>query len=134
MKQFLQYQLPLLLWAIMIFVLSSIPRLPEIEAPIGTDKLVHVMVYFLFCWLSYRAIKHQDKYKFLQSHAVLVALFMTVIYGYLDEVHQLYVEGRTYDLYDWGADALGAILFIALLSMHQKRKKCQNTVTNSSSV
>lgn len=125
MKRFAYYQLPVVLWAITIFILSSIPKFPELKVPLGTDKFVHVIVYFVFCWLSYRAFKYQEKYPLLQTYAAVCAILLTALYGYLDEVHQLYVEGRSYDLYDWAADTFGAFLFLIVLWGWQKFKTTQ---------
>lgn len=114
MKNILRYQIPPLLWALLIFIASSISQIPEVKAPLGTDKVVHLAIYFVFCWLTYRALFHQTKFSFLARHAFLIAFLLTCLYGYLDEVHQLYVEGRTYDLYDWTADALGGAFYVVV--------------------
>jgi VanZ family protein len=47
----------------------------------------------------------------LRDHSLLGAFLFTIVYGILDEVHQMYVPGRSPDVYDAMADAFGALLF-----------------------
>jgi VanZ family protein len=112
-KSFYRYQFPLLIWGVIIFILSSIETVPHFETPIITeDKLAHISIYFVFCWLSHRALFFQTKFPLLKWHSLVGAFLLTCLYGYLDEVHQLFVPGRTYDYYDMLANAIGAFLFI----------------------
>ncbi len=115
MKKFFKFQFPLIVWAGFIFFLSSLSTLPHIETPIiAADKLAHITVYFMFCLLSHRAFSHQEAYPFLKRRPFLSAFLFTCLYGYSDELHQLYVPGRTYDYFDMLADATGALLFIVI--------------------
>lgn len=52
-----------------------------------------------------------------------LALVITIVYGFTDEFHQLYVPGRSADIYDMGADALGGIAFIGLAIAARTLKK-----------
>jgi VanZ family protein len=125
-KNFSQYQLPLFIWAAFIFWLSSLSTLPHIETPvIAADKLAHMSVFFVFCWFSRRALFFQTTLPILKRWSLVCAFFLTCLYGYLDEVHQLYVPGRAYDYYDMLADAIGALLFIILFSVLVRRKDKQ---------
>ncbi|MBI2619412.1 MAG: VanZ family protein [Ignavibacteriales bacterium] len=106
-----RYQLPLLVWILAIFALSAIPGIPEIRFPISPDKLAHIGIYFVLCMLSRRAFFHQDRFLRVKKHSLSVAFGFTVVYGALDEFHQLYVPGRWADIYDVLADAVGGALF-----------------------
>jgi VanZ family protein len=107
-----KYQLPPLLWIFAIFVLSSIPRLPMLlGVPEGADKIAHAIMFFVLCWLSWRAFFYQSYMPLLSRYALLGAFIFTVIYGFLDEFHQRFVPGRTSDIYDVMADAGGALLY-----------------------
>ena len=118
MINFVKYQLPLLVWACLIFWLSSIKTIPPIKLQfIAADKLAHMSVFFVFCWFSRRALFFQDTFPKFKKWSLFVAFLSTCLYGYLDEVHQLYVPGRTYDYYDMLADATGALVFIALFTI-----------------
>jgi VanZ family protein len=124
MKKFFQYQFPLLIWAIVIFILSSFETLPHIETPIiAEDKLGHILIYFVFSWLSYRALFYQTKFPLLKRWSLVGSFLLSCLYGYLDEVHQLFVPGRTYEYFDMLADAIGALLFIIPYVLIDRRKK-----------
>ncbi len=98
---------PPALWAALILVLTSIPNLDVGGAGFpGADKLVHGSLYLVFAWLVARAVGPRNgRGAQLVQTVAIVALFAA-----LDELHQLWVPGRTADLLDWGADVLGALL------------------------
>ena len=50
----------------------------------------------------------------LNSMRLFLSAVVTVVYGFSDEFHQLYVPGRSADMYDLAADAAGALLFVLL--------------------
>jgi VanZ family protein len=123
-KSFVKYQFPLIIWAAVIFWLSSLNSLPPIETPIiSADKLAHISVYFIFYWLSYRAIFFQTFSIRLKRWSLVWALLLTGIYGYLDELHQSFVPGRKYDYYDMLADLIGGLLFITLFLILKRGKE-----------
>jgi VanZ family protein len=43
----------------------------------------------------------------------LLAFLIAAGYGIFDEVHQLFVPGRSGDVFDWFADASGSVVGIA---------------------
>jgi VanZ family protein len=130
LKNLLRYQLPIFVWAIIIFWLSTLSKLPYVKTPIiAADKLAHITVYFIFCLLSRRALFFQISLPFLKKWSLVCAFILTCLYGYLDEVHQLFVPGRMYDYYDMLADAFGALLFIVLF-MGMNRLKWRPTQTS----
>jgi VanZ family protein len=95
------------LWAIVIFALSSIPgkSLPEMPA-LHYDKVVHALVYAVlggFCCLALPPTVPRRL-------AVPGAALMATMYGMTDEFHQLFVAGRSADLYDVLADACGGLV------------------------
>ena len=51
---------------------------------------------------------------------MIFALLLTCVYAYLDEFHQRFVPGRSYDLYDLLADVIGALAFIVLFKLTEK--------------
>jgi VanZ family protein len=115
MKNAFRYQMPLLLWAIVIFWLSSIKHIPSVKLPIlPADKVVHFCIFFVFCWFSRRAFWFQDRHGWLKEYSLILAFVTTAFYGYSDELHQLFVPDRTYDYFDWLADSSGALFFVLL--------------------
>ena len=115
-KSFVRYQLPFVLWAIAIFISSSIPGndLPDIGI-LNADKVAHFLIFFIFCALTHRAIKFQSRYPFLARHDLIFSIIITVTYGVIDEGHQIFVPSRDSNLRDLAADALGAFLYVAAI-------------------
>lgn len=95
------------LWAIVIFALSSIPgkSLPEMPA-LHYDKVIHALVYAVLGALCCLALSPTVPRRL----ALPVAALMATLYGITDEFHQLFVAGRSADLYDVLADACGGLL------------------------
>jgi VanZ family protein len=51
------------------------------------------------------------------------------LWGYLDEVHQAFVPGRTADAWDLFADFLGSIAGAAIYSLANARKRSAPSAT-----
>ncbi len=107
--------IPGITWFIIIFVLVTFPGndIPKISFldEISFDKLVHIGMFgiltILFCWPFYKsqiAIKKKIKY-------FIIIAILTSAWGYGTElIQKFWIEiGRSYDLYDWAADSIGAI-------------------------
>jgi VanZ family protein len=118
LKNFLKYQLPPLLWVIMVYSLSAISDIQSIyNLPPGVDKIVHAAFYFILCWLVWRAFKYQHTLPMVRNGALLGAFIFSVAFCSLDEYHQKFVHGRSADIYDVFAAAGGALLFVAIVSL-----------------
>jgi VanZ family protein len=97
----------------LIFVGSSMPRLPEV-APGTSDKLLHLIVYAGLGALLVRALAGG----WLRTVPVSVAINAFVIatlYGISDEIHQHFVPNREVEALDVIADASGAAIASAAL-------------------
>jgi len=124
-RNFVRYQLPAILVALAIFVLSSIPDLhiPSLHWKFK-DKWAHLIAYTVLGFLTCRALYYQRKYYALQVHPLIWAFLLVTLYGISDEFHQAFVPGRTPDVFDVAADCVGAILglvFFLLARFFQKR-------------
>jgi VanZ family protein len=92
--------LPVVVWAAVIFVFSSIPSL---STELGTwdtilRKLAHLAEYAILGALLLRAFRHP-----------VAAVVLAGLYAVTDEVHQLFVEGRHGAPLDVGIDTVGAL-------------------------
>jgi VanZ family protein len=117
------FLLPPFLWALVIFVASSIPSSEMPEAKIlKYDKLIHLSVYFIFAFLIYRALKYEGLSAKVRSSASVLTVLLAAFYGATDEFHQFFVPGRSMDVFDWLADTSGAILAVALAAYLARRK------------
>lgn len=115
-KYFVRYWLPVLVWAGMIFYLSSIPL---IGPPVGirvSDKLLHTLEYFPLSFLLLRAFYNSR----FRKAAYWFAVLLTILYSCSDELHQLFVPGRVCDIVDLLFDGLGGVLII-VFSFVKKR-------------
>ena len=88
-----------------IFYVSSLPDPP---APPTSDKGLHWLAYLGLAVLVVRALV-RGLPKRIGPGVAAAAIAITVAYGATDEVHQLFVPGRTGDVYDLMADAAGAV-------------------------
>jgi VanZ family protein len=114
-SRFLRYQLPVLGWALLIFIASSIPSLAPIKVKsLQVDKILHCAVFFVLAWLLYRAILNQARRTLLRRNPKLFTLVLGVAYGVFDEVHQFFVTGRSSEIYDVIADAAGVVAFVLI--------------------
>lgn len=74
-------------------------------------ELVHVMEYFVLGILTLNCLKQNNVDK-----KVLITIMFCFIYSVTDEIHQMFVPGRTFEYYDIIMDNLGAILAVTLLN------------------
>ena len=95
-------------WAACIFVASATPR-PITPGWLDwlpySDKWLHAGVYAVLCLLLCRAWNVATGLSRLELAAVVIG---AALYGLTDEVHQIFVETRTFDVLDIAADAGGA--------------------------
>lgn len=121
-KIFLKYRLPAILWAILIFIASSIPSkaFPRLGL-FSWDKLLHIGEFGIFGLLLARAF---NSWLSIDKTRILVALTVStgVIWALLDEVHQMFVLGRNANVYDFLADALGVIIAQVIFIQVQQRR------------
>lgn len=105
---------PALLWAAVLFAFSSRSTLPG-DLGGGLDKVVHFGAYaVLGVLLAYGAVQS----RLTMRWPVLIGL----AYAASDEIHQAFVPGRSPDVADWTADALGVAAGCFVLYRHLPRR------------
>lgn len=108
-KKFIKYLLPVLIWAGLIFFVSSVPgnTIPRVLSQ--QDIILHAIVYAVFGWFVIRAFK---KYYPGPNHLkyILVTVIISFIYAMGDEFHQKFIPYRDPSLVDVLSDTLGAII------------------------
>jgi len=111
-KKFLY--LPLGLYWLLIFILTSIPgkSIPKVLG--GVDKIKHFGAYFVLAFLLSFALKMQNRYPIVSKYSVLFTFMITLFYGLIDEVHQIFIPGRYFDWMDLLADVIGSLIGIFL--------------------
>ena len=127
-RHFLRYQLPAIVWALVIFAASSIPasKLPRIVLKIS-DKIIHGSVFLVFGLLVYRALEIRIQRSSFDWRRALLTVCAVTAYGVLDELHQSFVPGRTTDVWDATADATGGLLSALILYLVYRRRKVETS-------
>jgi VanZ family protein len=96
---------PVLLYCVLVFALSSIPDLPALPGGMG-DKTAHVLLYGGLGLLAGRALSGGIG-RPVTWRVTLLVLGFCALYGLSDEIHQLFVPHREFDLKDLAADVAG---------------------------
>jgi VanZ family protein len=119
--------------ASVIFGLSSVPgdATPQVSFPFA-DKLAHFVEYFALGAACARGLRRGSGLPARRQHraglsaaVVVLAAALAASYGILDEVHQLFVPGRTSDWRDSLADALGALVGAFLFEHLSHRREAR---------
>jgi len=115
LKRFINYHLPVLLYAGLIVTFSSIPNLktPKI-IDLQVDKVAHFFEYAILAFLSHRSLIHLES-KTASRYAYHFSAIFVAIFAALDELHQCSVPGRDAGLGDLSMDLAGAALVLILL-------------------
>ncbi|MDE5419934.1 VanZ family protein [Labilibaculum sp. DW002] len=114
-----------ILWAIIIFILCSIPGddLPKtsmVSIP-HFDKLVHFGMFFIMGIFLIAEIRYQTKFK--KPIRVGIALGLIAIYGgFIEYLQQNFFTNRSGDFLDLLADVIGGLLAILLYPWIKKQK------------
>ncbi len=95
---------PVVLYMAAIFYISSVSDPP---IPSGTDKSLHGLTYLGLAIVVVRAVAGGLPGP-IDVWAATIAILITVGYAVTDEVHQMFVPGRSAEMYDLVADAAGA--------------------------
>lgn len=104
-----KYVYPLAVWAILIFISSSIPgtSLPPLDMW-SADKLIHSGVFGILAFFSCRAFAHYGNVRSKEKTWVIsLSIIFCLVYAALDETHQMFVPNRDASALDLLADALG---------------------------
>ncbi len=99
---------PVLLYFLLIFGLSSVSGPPALPAHLS-DKTAHILLYSGLGVVLIRALAGARLTGARLGH-VLIAAVAGALYGASDEMHQLFVPGRSCDVLDWVSDLAGAAL------------------------
>ena len=107
------YWVPTLLWMGVIFFLSMLPESATPGRGIIPDKVCHAGEYFILAFLILFALQRTTQFRFFTSFWITFA--WVIVYGLSDEIHQLYVPTRHFEVGDLLADVCGmAVLFFML--------------------
>lgn len=90
--------------------------------PVDVSPIGHFTEFFLLGG----ALANALRLHFSPTRACVLAVVIASLYGVTDELHQIFVPGRTCDPLDWLVDTvaalLAAVLVMAFVKLRQKRK------------
>lgn len=112
----------LICYWILLLIATSIPSqaLPEL---LGSDKVKHFLAYAGLTVLLTATLLVQDKNIFFKKNAFISAVLVVIVYGFLDEMHQLFIPGRDAEFLDWVADFGGALTGSFIFLLYYKYEK-----------
>ena len=105
---------PLVLYWLILLTATSLPGkdLPNLGV---SDKIEHFTAYFILAVLLNISLLIQNKFKLLKAKASQAVLLIIAVYAALDELHQLFIPGRSCDILDWTADMAAAIAGVLIV-------------------
>lgn len=110
-------------YCMLIFSNSSISAFPLLPQFPHFDKLVHFCLYGGLASIIGAGLRKAE-HNYSGAMLFIVPVGFSVLYGLTDEVHQLFVEGRSFDVSDIAADAIGAAT-VAFIIPYTHRKKAR---------
>lgn len=123
--------LPPLLWTLVIFAVSSAPRLAV--PPLGflsLDKAAHFAEYLILGLLLRRALLISPRFR---KGSSLFAGGLVLLATLVDEFHQIPIPGRYCELGDLAADWAGGVAGVFLWALISKRKPLSNSFGRTAS-
>lgn len=128
---FLKRNLPAIAWALIIFVLISLPPQAIDDLPFlfkGFDKIVHAGMFFILLVLLFFGFKTQYTFEKLRSHYIISSLIVSFFWAILTELMQLiFFTYRSFELLDIFFDFIGiGIGFVVFIVMEPKIKPIKN--------
>ena len=119
-SNFTRFWFPAIVYSGIIFIASSFPDvrtpLPEFEF----DKFLHILEYAPFGFLVARAMRGTWT---AMPGGVLGAWATLFLFAYAvsDEYHQLFVHGRSVNVFDLLADTVGGIMGVFFYTVYRQR-------------
>lgn len=81
--------------------------------PVDPSPLGHFFEYFVFGGLITNALRHHMSL----GAAAIFAVLIVAAYATSDEIHQIYVDGRSPDVHDWIVDMVAAAIAVGVASL-----------------
>jgi len=124
-KKIIYYWLPVGVWALLIFMFSSMPTgyASEIQwKDFIVKKSAHLVEFSILAVLLFRLLINSGMEK---RKAGYWAVFLSVFYAVTDEVHQIFTPGRDPTVRDIAIDTAGAVfgVYFAGKILPDKKKK-----------
>lgn len=79
-----------------------------------TRKAAHIFIYFVLGILMYNVVK---EYGFSTKKAILLSMLFSLSYASFDEIHQMFVQGRSSEVTDVLIDTIASVAGIGMYYM-----------------
>ena len=89
---------------------TDVPKLDSWIYTLYPDKWVHAIMFGIMGWLFILPFYKSDWHNEKKTKIFILITCLVSGWGFITECIQLYVPGREFDLMDWGADTLGAVI------------------------
>jgi VanZ family protein len=108
--------IPFVIYWMILFTLTTLPGkdLPDVGI---NDKISHFTAYCGLAVFLNIFLMVQNKKKILKEKAWMFALIFGASYAMIDELHQLFIPGRSCDVLDWTADVIGLLLGLLVVKI-----------------
>lgn len=121
-RPFLYYWMPVIIWMGIIFYFSSrssspLDKVPQESIHTLGECLSHILEFGVLGMLLARAIRGSS----LPSCGLSISL--ALFYSLFDELHQLFVPLRSFQVVDLVMDVIGACLGVIIFSWFMQRRK-----------
>lgn len=108
--RWLYFVVPVFAAAAAIFYVSSLEKISVPDIGLNfEDKILHAFAYFVFGLIIIRAF-HFGKSQPVYLKIKIITIIVGFLYGLSDEFHQSMVPGRSSEVWDWLADAVGIVM------------------------
>lgn len=123
LKKALYLWFPPLLWMGLIYFFSAQPDLSVGEGAVDfiTRKPAHIAEYAILFLLLQRALR--ESFFLVGQQLYLASGVFTLLYGALDELHQMIVPTRAGRVYDLGFDLLGIFAGFLVIRFYRSRSE-----------
>ena len=81
------------------------------------DKIEHILAYGGLGFLLNLSLRIQNKFTIVKKYPAWFTVLIVSSYGALDELHQLFIPGRSCDILDWTADTVGVIIGVTIMTI-----------------
>ena len=101
---------PVILYCLLIFYISSREVTKIVPNAEGVDfSILHIPEYFVLSFLVFRSM---NNFNFSNRKRILISILFSFIFGITDEIHQIFVPGRTFDIMDMIFNFIGSSLIV----------------------
>ncbi len=119
-KYFLKFWFPVIIYAIIIFLVSSQSKPFGISIGAdGLDKILHIAEYAVLGFILARAVAGSSE-KIIAARLIVITFSISTLYGLSDEFHQYFTPGRFASILDLLADAAGGFLGAVIFTLFRK--------------